>query len=22
MSHELLHHAELKYSFTCCTCLN
>jgi hypothetical protein len=22
MSHEMLHHAELKYSLNCCTCLN
>jgi hypothetical protein len=22
MSHEILHHAELKYSLNCCTCLN
>jgi hypothetical protein len=22
MSHEMLHHTELKYSFNCCTCLN
>jgi hypothetical protein len=22
MSHEMLHHAEFKYSLNCCTCLN
>jgi hypothetical protein len=22
MSHEMLHHVELKYSLNCCTCLN